>query len=618
MSELDELQKQLDDIRTELKTLSPGSRAHQKLSEEQAALEAQLNGAGALAQGENAQAVGADGMLIAGGVGGNVIVVKDGGTLNIGDGLRLYYPTKTSPVSLREVAQSKGATTRKRVFISYKRNVEPDESLALFLHQAISQHHDVFIDQVMPVGTAWGERIQQELEACDFLVPLLSANAAHSEMVENEISNAHQLGRNHSGRPGILPVRVAYTAPFEYPLSAYLNPLNWTVWNSEADTLRLLDELLTAIAGGELSVSDLQEKQALLQSPGSTAMVRPTASADPGQLERPDGTLDVESRFYLERPADASCKRELTRGGATIVVKAPRQMGKSSLLVRAAAQARRLGRAVAFLDFQLLDEDMLTDPQRFFQGFCRWIADELDLADTVDETWRGGLGHTQSCTKYFRRQALKTLETPITLVMDEVDRMLACPFRSDFFGMLRSWHNSRATGPEWRKLDLLLVISTEPYLLIDDLKQSPFNVGEVLRLDDFTPAQIADLNERHGHPFDMPQVERLHKILGGHPYLIRQALYRTALGESTPESLLIHADDENGPFGDHLRRHLARFSERPELAQAMLTIIRRQTCPDELLYNRLHGAGLAVRMGEHVLPRCELYADYFRERLSHD
>jgi hypothetical protein len=335
-------------------------------------------------------------------------------------------------------------------------------------------------------------------------------------------------------------------------------------------------------------------------------------------LERPHGTLDVESRFYLERPADATCQRELAHGGATIVIKAPRQMGKSSLLVRAAAQARQLGRTVAFLDFQLLDEDILTDPQRFFQGFCRWIADELDLPDTVDETWRGGLGHAQSCTKYFRRQVLKTLETPITLVMDEVDRMLACPFRSDFFGMLRSWHNSRATSPEWRKLDLLLVISTEPYLLIDDLKQSPFNVGEVLRLDDFTPTQIADLNERHGRPFDAPQAERLHKLLGGHPYLIRQALYRAALGETTPENLLTHADDENGPFGDHLRRHLSRFSERPELAQAMLTIIRRQTCPDELLYNRLHGAGLAVRVGERILPRCELYADYFGERLSHD
>jgi hypothetical protein len=48
----------------------------------------------------------------------------------------------------------------------------------------------------------------------------------------------------------------------------------------------------------------------------------------------------------------------------------------------------------------------------------------------------------------------------------------------------------------------------------------------------------------------------------------------------------------------------------------MLQVIRRRSCPDELIYNRLHGAGLVQRQGEQVYPRCELYAEYFRERLS--
>ncbi len=58
----------------------------QKQSE---SLEAQLNGAGALAQGQS-KAVGADGILIEG-VGGSVIVVKEGGTLNIG--FRCAFPS---------------------------------------------------------------------------------------------------------------------------------------------------------------------------------------------------------------------------------------------------------------------------------------------------------------------------------------------------------------------------------------------------------------------------------------------------------------------------------------------------------------------------------------------
>ncbi len=522
--------------------------------------------------------------------------------------LRLYYPTQA-------VEAPKIAPGRKRIFLSYKRGAQPDEALALALYAELSREHDVFIDQVMPVGEEWRGRIQRELENCDFLIPLLSASSAHSEMVEYEVSSAHRLGRARaSGLPRILPVRVAYTAPFDYPLSAYLNPLNWAFWRSEADTSALAAELRTAISGGELRLADLREKQSLLQP--ESGLPRPTASADIGQMERPDGTLQVESRFYIERPADAACRREIARGGATIVIKAPRQIGKSSLLVRVAEQARQKGNAVAFLDFQLLDEAMLNDPALFFQGFCRWIADELDLDAPVEPIWQSGLGHVQSATKYLRRYALKALEKPVTLVMDEVDRMLGCPFRSDFFGMLRSWHNNRATVPEWRKLDLALVISTEPYLLIDDLKQSPFNVGEVIRLDDFSLAQTADLNDRHGSPFDPSQIQRLHKLLGGHPYLTRQALYRVSVGEMNPESLFANAAGDDGPFGDHLRRHLSRFAERPDLARAMLAVIRRQSCEDDLLYNRLHGAGLVNRVGDCTVPRCELYAEYFGRHLE--
>jgi hypothetical protein len=525
------------------------------------------------------------------------------------ESLRLYYPTKETI----QVSESPG---RKRIFLSYKRGVQPDESLALALYEALKQDSDVFIDQIMPVGTEWRERIQRELDTCDFLVALLSANAAQSEMVEYEVSTAHQLARKREGKPGILPVRVAFTAPFDYPLSAYLNPLNWAWWRTPEDTPSLVAELRSAIAGGHLSLGDLREKQAMLQSPEEISVPRPTSSARIEQIDRPDGTMELESRFYIRRPGDAACEREVERGGATIVIKAPRQMGKSSLLVHAAAQARKLGREVAFLDFQLLDEVMLSEPERFFQGFCRWIADELDLDAPVAADWESMLGHVKSATKYVRRHVLRELDKPVTLVMDEVDRMLGCEFRSDFFGMLRSWHNNRATSPEWRKLDILLVISTEPYLLIDDMKQSPFNVGEVIRLEDFSLAQTAQLNDLHGSPFDSAQIQRIFKLLGGNPYLTRQALYRTATGESTAEALLAHAADENGPFGDHLRRHVTRFSERPELARAMLTVINQQRCDDDTLYNRLHGAGLAVRVGEHTLPRCELYAQYFRERLS--
>lgn len=547
--------------------------------------------------------------------GGHVIQAEAGATVIIDSAnlqLPLYYPTAAAG----QPQVSASPNGHSRIFISYKRNTQPDEPLALHLYELLGQQHEVFIDQQMVVGMEWRERIQAELEACDFLIPLLSEESVHSEMVEYEISTAHRLNRSRAGKPCILPVRAAYTQPFAYPLNAYLNHINWAVWDSEADTVRLAHELLMAIAGGELSVADVKAKAAVLQLSAPSAIPRPYAFADVTLLERPEGTMDPESKFYVERPGDETCHRELRRQGVTIVIKAPRQMGKSSLLVRTTEQAKRAEKVVAFLDFQLLDESSLNAPDIFFKTFCHWLADELNLDDQVDDFWKSGLGHVQRCTKYISRFVLKAVDRPIALAMDEVDRMLDCPFRSDFFGMLRSWHNSRRAGNEWHRLDLLLVISTEPYLLIEDMKQSPFNVGEVIRLDDFTFAQVADLNARHGELFSAEQLETLMDWLGGHPYLVRQAMYRVACGEYKSTNLLTNAIADTGPFGDHLRRHLARFNDQPDLIQAMRQVVRHQICRDEGSFYRLQGAGLVRREGQMVLPRCRLYADYFRERLG--
>ena len=70
------------------------------------------------------------------------------------------------------------------------------------------------------------------------------------------------------------------------------------------------------------------------------------------------------------------------------------------------------------------------------------------------------------------------MKAPLTLAFDEVDRVLGRSYQSDFFSMLRLWHNRRAEPlSAWEDVDLALVIATEPYLLIDSKDRSPFNVA---------------------------------------------------------------------------------------------------------------------------------------------
>ncbi|MEJ1929590.1 AAA-like domain-containing protein [Nostoc sp. NIES-2111] len=527
---------------------------------------------------------------------------------NIPESATPVLKQRDKPINTEQVSQAK------RVFISYKRNVEPDESVALQLFQALAKQHQVFVDQTMLVGTRWAERIEAEIRQADFLITFLSAQSVHSEMVEAEIKMAHNLAQLQGGKPAILPVRLGYREPFQYPLSAYLNDINWAFWQGQEDTPRLITELNQAISGAQLSIGAMQAKADILQSQPSP-LPRPFPSAQPVSLEMPEGTMECDSQFYVERLSDPIALEAIKRQGVTITIKGPRQMGKSSLLIRTADAAVAAGKRVAFLDFQLFDKATLNNADKFFRQFCSWLTDELEMADKVDEYWQMPLGNSQRCTRYVGRYLLKDFGKPLVLAMDEVESVFDSEFRSDFFGMLRSWHNSRATTPIWKQLDLALVTSTEPYQLIDNLNQSPFNVGVVIDLEDFTILQVVDLNQRHGSPLNFKEEQQLIALLGGHPYLIRLALYSVASKRLTSSELFVNATADNGPFGNHLRNHLFRLHNKSELVQGMLQVIHQNICEDERVFFRLRGAGLVRREGRVVIPRCQLYGEYFRENL---
>jgi AAA-like domain/TIR domain len=521
---------------------------------------------------------------------------------------------KVVSMTYTELPKVKSNARRARIFISYKRNVEPDESVVREIFQALTdQQHDVFIDQTMLVGARWAQRIEDELSHADFFIPFLSAESIQSEMVLAEIETAHRLAKDRE-RPTILPVRLAYREPFSYPLSAYLNPLNWAFWQSLDDTPHIIEELLQAISGGTLLI-DEHSKASFLEEEG-IALPAPRPSAQrPVTLETPDGTMDPQSVFYVERNTDQMAMAAIGRQGVTITIKAPRQMGKSSLLMRLVDAATKANKRVAFLDFQLFAKSALAESDIFFRQFCAWLTDELGMDDRVDDYWNIPLGNPQLCTRYMSRYLLKELGRPMVLVMDEVESLFEADFRSDFFGMLRSWHNNRRAGSIWKQLDLALVTSTEPYQLIDNLNQSPFNVGEVIELTDFTRGQITDLNRRHGSSLSINQEQQLMTLVGGHPYLVRRALYLVASQRISANDLFAHAADDHGPFGDHLRHHLFRLHQSDELFHGMRQVIQNERCQNEQIFFRLQGAGLVRRDNQRVIPRYQLYADFFLEHL---
>lgn len=516
------------------------------------------------------------------------------------------------------MADSFSAPPPARIFISYKHKVEPDQTVVNQVVAALEQqHHTIFIDKKILPGTEWGKWIQARITESDYLITFLTAQAVNSEMVLGEIRLAHEL-EQAQGRPKIIPVRLAFADKLTYPLDAYLGHIQWAEWETEADTPRLIEQLLQAVSGQALASIPprlVELPPDPLPPPTPSAQPRPF---DPTKLDSPEGTIDPQSLFYVERASDGTALNAIQRQGATITIKGPRQMGKSSPLIRTLEAAVKAGKRPVFLDYQLIERETLTDADRFYRRFCDWVTDELEMENRVAEYWNSPLGNSQRCTRYFSRYLLKELNQPLVLAMDEVENLFDTSFRSDFFSMLRSWHNSRANiaTPIWKQLDLVLVTSTEPYQLIENLNQSPFNVGEVINLEDFSPAQVADLNERHGAPLNHAEEQRLVSLLCGQPYLTRRALYLIATGRLSVQELFATAHDERGPFGDHLRYHLFRVHNKEELVRGLCDALLRHTCADEHLFFRLRGAGLVKRDGKAVQPRCQLYADFFREHLK--
>ena len=504
-----------------------------------------------------------------------------------------------------------------RIFLSYKRHAEPDAEVVAAVHQALeSAGHKVFIDRSMTIGTHWAEEIRQEILRADFFIIFASADACNSEMLIEETRTAFH-AYHEKGHPITLPVRVNYFDPFQYPLDKYLNHIQWAKWRDAADTPAIIEQLQAAIDRGISPPIQPEMADELHHSkPPVIPQPQPSAPLSRQRLELPEGTMDPHSVYYVERDSDRIALEAIRRSGVTITIKAPRQMGKSSLMMRVMEAAKNQHEKQAvFLDFQLFDQAAFHDADTFFRQFCFWLTEELELADETEQYFSSPLGNSQRTTRYISRYILRQVGRPLVLAMDEVENIFESDFRSDFFGMLRAWHNMRRPGTPWNNLDLVLVTSTEPYQLIENLNQSPFNVGEVIDLNSFDSTQVQNLNHLHGDPLNAAELQLLMELLGGHPYLVRRALYLVAGGRISAADLFGQADDDRGPFGDHLRYHLFRLHNRPELIDAFRQVITQNRCHDERIAYRLQGAGLVRRSGSQVLPRFKLYADFFGKRL---
>lgn len=334
----------------------------------------------------------------------------------------------------------------------------------------------------------------------------------------------------------------------------------------------------------------------------------------------PNGAVPLGSPFYLERtPFEAQIDREITKPGALVRIKAPREMGKTSLLLRVLASAQSLGYHTVSLNLAQVDESIVSDLDRFLRCICTNVARQLQLKPMLNEYWDEDLGSKISCTDYFQHYLLEKISTPLVLVFDELNHIFEHPqIAKDFLPLLRSWYELAKILPIWQKLRLIVVHSTEIYIPLQ-INQSPFNVGLPIQLNAFAQAEVQQLAQRYEIDWeDGVEAGQLMDLVGGHPALVNTALYHLSRGEVTLAQLLENAPTATGIYHHHLQRHWVTLEEQPELAQAFDRVMSatKPILLAPIVAYKLSSLGLIDRSGDKAIASCKLYRQYFEHQQS--
>ena len=339
-------------------------------------------------------------------------------------------------------------------------------------------------------------------------------------------------------------------------------------------------------------------------------------------MELPDTPVPLDSSLYVKRLLETQAYEEIVKPGALIRIQAPKHMGKTSLAVRILAHAKSRGYHTVRLNFQQAEPNILSDLNKLLRWLCANISLQLGLESAIDDYWDEDLGVKVSCTTYLQGYILGQLDSPLVLLLDEVNRLFKYDQTArEFLPLLRFWHEEANNILAWQKFRLVVIHSTEIYIPLN-IHQSPFNVGLALKLTGFDLKQFEELTSRYGlkegkEKLDQQQLEKLHQILDGLPYLLNLALYNLATDKISLEKLLKEVATESSIYSNHLRSLLVILNKHPELKQAYKQLVNSDTPLqfDPLTTYELDSMALVKIQGNEVTPRCDLYRFYFRDRL---
>ncbi len=340
------------------------------------------------------------------------------------------------------------------------------------------------------------------------------------------------------------------------------------------------------------------------------------------------GTMSADTPSYIQRTADRQLMEWLDQDELCLVL-APRQTGKSSLMIQAMSRLQQKGIACGLADFQSLSKYQHATPEPWFRDVLDMIGRTLRLAADAPEWWdnHSRLGPARRFMNFFEDVVLKETDAKTVIFFDEIDSILALPFSDDFFTALRALYNARAANPELKRLTFVLLGVASASELVKDRTRTPFNIGQEIELNDFSHNALKPFTQGMGKN-GLAVMDRIYDLTSGQPLMVQKlasTLFRAEETARTPElvnesaeRIYLSADIEKETHLKFIRDYVLEGHKNVRKAlKTYRQVLKGKTVlyDDRLpVHTRLRLSGIVRVKDKTLVPRNRIYRQVFDEK----